>query len=199
MSIKNENSPKATNKQSLVGLAKSVLVEQHQRLSYKNNLELEVLEDLYKFMKTRCQIETHYNQQMVKLAGHHLQRKQVSLKTDPNSEEKAFYPAWRGYLGQMERCSKDRLNHFEQMISVVDQLKQLKTHKHQVVKKTMDTYFKLVIFYISLKFRFNFIYFFSHLFLNLYRKSQDDVIASLSEIDKCRKLYFDEEHYARLG
>ena len=30
----------------------------------------------------------------------------------------------------------------------------------------------------------------------LYRKAQDDVLTSLSELDKCRKLYFDEEHYA---
>lgn len=88
MSIKNENSPKAGGKQSLVGLAKSILVEQQQRLNYKNNLELETLEDLYKFMKSRCQIENHYNQQMVKLATHYLQRKQVSLKTDPHSEAK---------------------------------------------------------------------------------------------------------------
>lgn len=88
MSIKNENSPKAGNKQSLVGLAKSVLIEQHQRLAYKNNVELEVLEDLYKFMKSRCQIETHYNQQMVKLTGHYLQRKTISLKVDPHSDEK---------------------------------------------------------------------------------------------------------------
>lgn len=92
MSIKNENSPKAGSKQSLVGLAKSVLVEQHQRLTYKNNIELEILEDLYKFMKSRCQIETHYNQQMVKLAAHHLQRKQVSLRVDPHSEAKWVKP-----------------------------------------------------------------------------------------------------------
>ena len=142
MSIKSEVSPKASNKQSLVGLAKGVLIEQHQRLTYKNNVELEILEDLYKFLKSRCQIETHYNQQMVKLATHHLQRKQIPLRVDPNSEEKALYPAWRGYLGQMERCSKDRLIHFEQMVSVVEQLKQIKTRKHQIVKKTMDTYFK---------------------------------------------------------
>ena len=59
---------------------------------------------------------------------------------------RALYPAWRGYLGQMERCSKDRLQHFEHLVAVVEQLKQMKTHKHQVVKKTMETYFKWVPF-----------------------------------------------------
>ena len=86
--IKNENSPKATSKQSLVGLAKSVLVEQHQRLTYKNSVEQEILDDLYKFLKSRCQIEIHYNQQMVKLAGQYTQKKQVSLKVDPHSDAK---------------------------------------------------------------------------------------------------------------
>ena len=69
----------------------------------------------------------------------------------------------------MERTSKDRLTHFEQMNALVEHVKHLKTHKHQMVKKTMDTYFK---------------------------KSQLDVLDSLQEIDKYRKMYFDEEHYA---
>lgn len=90
MSVRSESqnsnsSPRANYKSgSLSALAKSILSEQQQRLSVKHNADLDLIEDLRAFVKTRCHIETNYNQQLAKLSASHLTRKypQSSVEAD---------------------------------------------------------------------------------------------------------------------
>ena len=70
----------------------------------------------------------------------------------------------------MEKQAKQRLTQFEQLSSICEQLKTLRNHKVQITKKCLDTHLK---------------------------KMQEEIIVSVSEIDKTRKLYFEEEHLAK--
>lgn len=55
---------------------------------------------------------------------------------------RTLYTAWRQYLEEQERSSKERLAAFEQLAAVADQLKATRAHKLQVSKKFLDNYFK---------------------------------------------------------
>lgn len=69
-------------------MAKSILAEQQQRLSVKHNADLDLIEDLRTFVKTRCHIESNYNQQLAKLSCGHLQKKYPQLSVEAQSDVK---------------------------------------------------------------------------------------------------------------
>jgi hypothetical protein len=94
MSVRSESqnsnsSPRAAHKGGGIGsTVKSLLAEQQQRLSVKHNADLELIDDLRSFVKSRCHIETQYGQQLTKLSASHLQKKypQLSLETQSDSK-----------------------------------------------------------------------------------------------------------------
>lgn len=94
MSVRTESqnsnsSPRATHKSAnLTGLTKALLAEQQQRVAAKHAADLELVDDLRTFAKTRCHIESNYNQQLVKLSASHLQKKYPQLAGEAQSETK---------------------------------------------------------------------------------------------------------------
>lgn len=55
---------------------------------------------------------------------------------------RTLYNAWKTYLEEMEKFSKNRLNQFEQLSAVCDSLKQIRAHKLHVSKKSIDQHLK---------------------------------------------------------
>lgn len=59
----------STKAGALVSAAKTLLSEQSARLSLKHNTDLDLLDDLRVYLKTRCSIERDYAQALSKLAA----------------------------------------------------------------------------------------------------------------------------------
>lgn len=55
---------------------------------------------------------------------------------------RALYTSWKTYLEEVDRFSKNRLAQFDQIVSICDTLKQMKTHKTQMGKKAIDHHLK---------------------------------------------------------
>src|SRR5699024_9988195 len=64
----------STKAGALVSAAKSIVSEQHSRISLKHTTDLELLDELRVYFKTRCTIERDYAQAMVKLNNSHTKR-----------------------------------------------------------------------------------------------------------------------------
>ena len=64
----------STKSGALVSSAKSTLSEQSSRISLKHSTDLDLLDDLRMYMKTRCSIERDYAQALTKLNGSHSKR-----------------------------------------------------------------------------------------------------------------------------
>lgn len=83
------SSPRAGHKSGGLGsTVKSLLAEQQQRLSVKHCADLELIDDLRSFVKTRCHIESQYGQQLAKLSASHLQKKYPQFSTESESDVK---------------------------------------------------------------------------------------------------------------
>ena len=76
---------KSTN---LVAATKSVLSEQCSRLGSKHSIDLELIEDLRSFIKSKCTIEANYCQALSKLSIQHLNRKYPSFAAETDSDTK---------------------------------------------------------------------------------------------------------------
>lgn len=81
-----------------------------------------------------------------------------------------MYTSWKIYQEEMEKHAKSRVAQFEQLAAACDQLKTIRTHKLHVSKKCLDTHLK---------------------------KMHEEIVNTVMEIDKTRKLYFEEEHLAK--
>lgn len=53
-----------------------------------------------------------------------------------------MYTAWKTYLEELDKVSKSRLSEFEQIGSICDTLKEMKSHKTSVGKKTIDQHLR---------------------------------------------------------
>ena len=61
---------------------------------------------------------------------------------DSSSGFRSLYSAWKTYLEEVDRNAKYRLSEFDQITCFVDQLKDMKSHKSQVAKRTLDQHLK---------------------------------------------------------
>ena len=64
----------STKSGALVSVAKSILTEQSSRLALKHNTDLDLLDDLRLYLKTRCSIERDYALSLTKLNSSHSKR-----------------------------------------------------------------------------------------------------------------------------
>ncbi|KAH8040794.1 hypothetical protein HPB51_012964 [Rhipicephalus microplus] len=109
---------------------------------------------------------------LLKLATTYLQKKPppgVEIKSEDSEEKKTVYGVWRMLLDETEKIAKARLaaaEVFSQQIS--ENAKNVRANKLHVAKKCFD---------------------------NL-RRIQDEVQQCVQEVDKTKKLYFEEEHMA---
>lgn len=131
-----------------------------------------MLEDLRNFTKIRATVEKEYGNALLKLATTYLQKKPppgIEIKSEDSQDKKTVFGVWRMLLDETEKIAKARLaaaEVFSQQIS--ENAKNVRANKLQVAKKCFD---------------------------NL-RRIQDEVQQCVQEVDKTKKLYFEEEHMA---
>lgn len=221
------NTPLATPvRQAKLGLAsrsspiaseyKKLLSEQYQRLWTKHQQDLELIDDIRSYVKTRLSIERDYSSSLAKLAkqhSSHISKKFILLdQCEPNgaslaeantvgrgtrdlslSEAEAsdsrlqkrlansgladepetactLYRVWAEHINRLQSTTKNRAEQFEQLIMVVDKLKDIRSHKTSIGKKCLDTHLKQI---------------------------HEDIIASMIDLDKAKKLYHEDESQAK--
>ncbi|KAL1434795.1 hypothetical protein MTO96_001690 [Rhipicephalus appendiculatus] len=151
---------------------KNIHNEQITKLQTKHQQDVELLEDLRNFTKIRATVEKEYGNALLKLATTYLQKKPppgIEIKSEDSQEKKTVYGVWRMLLDETEKIAKARLaaaEVFSQQIS--ENAKNVRANKLHVAKKCFD---------------------------NL-RRIQDEVQQCVQEVDKTKKLYFEEEHMA---
>ncbi|XP_044014210.1 protein nervous wreck isoform X1 [Aphidius gifuensis] len=151
---------------------KNVHTEQAAKLHAKNQHECDLLEDIRNFTLKKSAIEKSYSEALLKISSAYLNKKIPNipdLKIDGAEEKWNMWNVWRTVLEENEKLARARLaavEVFQQQIA--DDAKYLRMQKMQISKKAVD---QLMIV-------------------------QKELQMSVQEVDKTKKLYFDEEHCA---
>ncbi|KZC08284.1 FCH and double SH3 domains protein 2, partial [Dufourea novaeangliae] len=151
---------------------KNVHAEQAAKLQAKNQHECDLLEDIRNFTIKKSAIEKSYSEALLKISSAYLNKKIPNipdLKVDGADEKWNMWNVWRTVLEENEKLARARLaavEVFQQQIA--DDAKSLKMHKLQISKKAID---QLMIV-------------------------QKELQLCVQDVDKTKKLYFDEEHSA---
>ncbi|XP_063910866.1 protein nervous wreck-like isoform X1 [Zophobas morio] len=151
---------------------KNLHAEQINKLNLKNHHECELLEDIKSFTIKRSALERTYAEELLKLTSQFLNKKAPNIpdiKLDGSEEKWNMWSVWRTVLEENEKLAQARLaavEIFQQQIA--DDAKILKNHKLQGAKKCLD---QLAVI-------------------------QKELQVCVQDVDKTKKLYFDEEHSA---
>ncbi|XP_022832541.1 F-BAR and double SH3 domains protein 2 isoform X3 [Spodoptera litura] len=151
---------------------KNLHTEQIAKLHAKNQHECDLLEDLRTYTIKRSAIEKSYSEALLKISSAYLNKKIPNIpdiKVDGAEEKWNMWNVWRTVLEENEKLARARLaavEVFQQQIA--DEAKFLRQHKLNVAKKCTDT------------------------LAQAHKELQTTVI----DVDKTKKLYFDEEHTA---
>ncbi|XP_015125765.1 protein nervous wreck isoform X4 [Diachasma alloeum] len=151
---------------------KNVHTEQAAKLQAKNQHECDLLEDIRNFTLKKSAIEKSYSEALLKISSAYLNKKIPNipdLKIDGAEEKWNMWNVWRTVLEENEKLARARLaavEVFQQQIA--DDAKVLRMHKMQISKKAID---QLMIV-------------------------QKELQMCVQDVDKTKKLYFDEEHSA---
>ncbi|XP_043463279.1 protein nervous wreck isoform X1 [Leptopilina heterotoma] len=152
---------------------KNVHAEQAAKLQAKNQHECDLLEDIRNFTIKKSAIEKSYSEALLKISSAYLNKKIPNIpdiKIDGAEEKWNMWNVWRTVLEENEKLARARLaavEVFQQQIA--DDAKVLRMHKLQISKKAID---QLMIV-------------------------QKELQTCVQDVDKTKKLYFDEEHCAR--
>ncbi|XP_051161839.1 protein nervous wreck isoform X2 [Leptopilina boulardi] len=152
---------------------KNVHAEQAAKLQAKNQHECDLLEDIRNFTIKKSAIEKSYSEALLKISSAYLNKKIPNIpdiKVDGAEEKWNMWNVWRTVLEENEKLARARLaavEVFQQQIA--DDAKVLRMHKLQISKKAID---QLMIV-------------------------QKELQTCVQDVDKTKKLYFDEEHCAR--
>ncbi|XP_066149129.1 protein nervous wreck isoform X2 [Euwallacea fornicatus] len=163
---------KYTRKGNYVKFLKNLHSEQLNKLVMKNQHECDLLEDIRSFTIKRSAIEKSYSEALLKISSAYLNKKIPNIpdiKLEGGDEKWNMWNVWRTVLEENEKLARARLaavEVFQQQIA--DDAKILKAHKMQMAKKVVDQ--------IALV--------------------QKEVQTCVLDVDKTKKLYFDEEHSA---
>ncbi|KAG8224232.1 hypothetical protein J437_LFUL002688, partial [Ladona fulva] len=151
---------------------KTLHAEQAAKLQAKNQYECELLEDVRTFVVKRSAIERSYAEALLKISSVYLNKKIPAIpdiKGDGGEEKWNMWSVWRTVLEENERLSRARLAAIEVFQQqVADDAKILRQHKISNAKKCLD---QLAIV-------------------------QKELQLCVQELDKHKKIYFDEEHSA---
>lgn len=151
---------------------KHVHTEQATKLQVKNQHECDLLEDIRNFTIKKSAIEKSYSEALLKISSAYLNKKIPNipdLKIDGAEEKWNMWNVWRTVLEENEKLARAHLaavEVFQQQIA--DDAKILRIHKLQISKKAID---QLLIV-------------------------QKELQTCVQDVDKTKKLYFDEEHSA---
>lgn len=160
-------------KGSSVKFLKNLHAEQIAKLQVKNQTECELLEDLRSFIIKKSALEKSYCEALLKITSVYLNKKITTsipdLKTEGSDERWNMWSVWRTVLEENEKLSKARLAAIEVFLQqIADDAKVLRMHKLQTTKKCVD----------------------------LLASIQKEVQNTVQDVEKTRKVYFDEEHCA---
>ncbi|XP_076265052.1 FCH and double SH3 domains nervous wreck [Rhynchophorus ferrugineus] len=159
-------------KGNYVKFLKNLHSEQVNKLVLKNQHECDLLEDIRTFTIKRSAIEKSYSEALLKISSAYLNKKIPNIpdiKLEGGEEKWNMWNVWRTVLEENEKLARARLaavEVFQQQIA--DDAKILRTHKLQMAKKVVDQ-------------------------LALVQK---ELQTCVQDLDKTKKLYFDEEHSA---
>ncbi|CAK1554607.1 unnamed protein product [Leptosia nina] len=151
---------------------KNLHSEQIAKLHAKNQHECDLLEDLRSYTIKRSAIEKSYSEALLKISSAYLNKKIPNIpdiKVDGAEEKWNMWNVWRTVLEENEKLARARLaavEVFQQQIA--DEAKVLKQHKMNVAKKSTD----------------------------LLAQAHKELQLTVLDVDKTKKLYFDEEHTA---
>ncbi|GFU35105.1 protein nervous wreck [Nephila pilipes] len=167
MSVKMQPPPR---KGKVTTALKNIHNEQLVKLQMKHQQDSDFLDDIRNFSKMRAVIEKDYAQALLKLATSHLQKKGgPESKPKDGETHNTVYGVWKTLLDETEKIAKARLaatEVYQQQVS--EGAKSLRLYKLQVAKKCFE---------------------------NL-KKMHEEIQTCVTEIDKSKKLYFEEEHMA---
>ncbi|XP_076315907.1 protein nervous wreck-like [Tachypleus tridentatus] len=145
--------------------------EQITKLQSKHQQDADLLEDIRNFMKTRANIEKEYGLALSKLANINLQRKVnpfAEVKSGYDDQQRTVYTIWKTLLDETDKIAQAKLAAVDVYQEVSEKAKALRNNKLQVSKRCFDN----------------------------IRKMHEELQQSVQEVDKTRKLYFEEEHMA---
>ncbi|XP_044766404.1 protein nervous wreck isoform X3 [Coccinella septempunctata] len=146
--------------------------EQIKKLLLKNQHECDLLEDIRSYTLKKCAIEKSYSDALLKISSAYLNKKIPNIpdiKLEGGEEKWNMWNVWRTVLEENEKLARARLAAVEVFqTQIAEDSKLLKAHKVQTARKCVD-----------------------HL-ANVQKELQNCV----QDIDKTKKLYFDEEHSA---
>ncbi|XP_032526366.2 protein nervous wreck isoform X1 [Danaus plexippus] len=151
---------------------KNLHTEQIAKLHAKNQHECDLLEDLRSYTIKRSAIEKSYSEALLKISSAYLNKKIPNipdLKVDGAEEKWNMWNVWRTVLEENEKLARARLaavEVFQQQIA--DEAKALRQHKMNVAKKCTDS----------------------------LAQAHKELQLTVLDVDKTKKLYFDEEHTA---
>ncbi|XP_073974020.1 FCH and double SH3 domains nervous wreck isoform X2 [Rhodnius prolixus] len=159
-------------KGNYVKFLKNLHTEQIAKLQLKNQNECELLDDIRNFILKRSAVEKSYAEALLKISSAFLNRKIANIpdiKTEGSEEKWNMWNVWRTVLEENEKLARARLAAVEVFSQqVADDAKILRANKLLAAKKYLD-----------------------HLAM-----VQKELQASVQDVDKTKKFYFDEEHSA---
>ncbi|XP_069952893.1 protein nervous wreck isoform X5 [Cherax quadricarinatus] len=153
-------------------VCKNLHSEQLSKLLAKNQQECDLLEDIRNFTKQRSTIEKNYGEALCKIAANYQNRKIAcvpDIRLEDGSEAWNVYSVWRTVLDETEKLGKARLaavEVFQQNIS--EDAKQTRLNKIHLGKKFADQ-LKVI---------------------------QNELQTQIQDLDRTKKVYYDEEHVA---
>lgn len=104
------------------------------------------------------------------LSDSRLQKRLANNGLDEPDKPCSLYKVWSEHINRLQVTSKNRADQFEQLIMVVDKLKDIRSHKAVIGKKCLDTHLKRI---------------------------HEDIVVSMVDIEKARKLYYEDESQAK--
>ncbi|CAM1309462.1 FCHSD2 (predicted) [Pycnogonum litorale] len=153
----------------LLAAVRATQNQQLCQLQTKHHYDTELLDDLRSFTNKRAQIERDYSHALLKLSSTYLQKKVPNIPEAKLTNRSTIYSVWRTTLDETEKLAKAHLASaevFQQQIS--DSAKSVKNAKMHAAKKCFET----------------------------MRKMQEGIHQDYVEMEKIKKLYFEEEHLA---
>ena len=171
--------------------------EHFGNLQGKNQLELDLLDDISKFMKQKATIEKTYAEGLLKLSSVYGSKKiasKVALGSDTggsgdatDSNSQTVFQLWLKVLDENEKVANLRLaaaQVFQEKIS--DEAKNLRTMKVVKARKFVDRYINTLL-------RSILIHYGDDICLVRLVVVQKEVQESVTELDRARFVYYNEE------
>lgn len=149
---------------------KNLHTEQLSKVQSKHHQECDMLEDIRNFMKQKCAIEKSYGEAMQKIATNYLNKKMPPIHEmvgEGIEQRWTVWSVWRSLLEETDKLAKAKLaavEIFHQQI--VDDVKIVRQNKLQLAKKNLD----------------------------VVKAVQSELQSCVNELDKLKKVYFDDEH-----